>query len=142
MSDSRFYRQLLRLFPSAFRERFEIDMTDAIILPAFDLAGQLRRELARVDAEDVLPRGVHVVKGVETWQVMEGVFKSIFFGAAIGLISCYKGFTCGSGASGVGRACTESFVQSFIAIIVLNFFFAQFLREMYEAIYGIRGAFD
>ena len=88
------------------------------------------------------PYWFHVAKGVETWQVMEGVFKSIFFGAAIGLISCYKGFTCGSGASGVGRACTESFVQSFIAIIILNFFFAQFLRQMYEAIYGIRGAFD
>ena len=64
-------------------------------------------------------------QGVDTWQVMEGVVKSFFFGGAIGLISCYKGFTCGSGASGVGRACTESFVTSFIAIIVLNFFFAQ-----------------
>ena len=31
--------------------------------------------------------------GVDTWQVMEGIFKSIFFGGAIGLISCYKGFT-------------------------------------------------
>ncbi len=88
------------------------------------------------------PYWFYVSQGVDTWQVMEGVFKSIFFGGAIGLISCYKGFTCGSGASGVGRACTESFVQSFIAIIVLNFFFAQFLRQMYESIYGIRGAFD
>lgn len=81
-------------------------------------------------------------KGVDTWQIMEGIFKSIFFGGSIGLISCYKGFTCGSGASGVGRACTESFVTSFITIIVLNFFFAQMLRDMYEAIYGIRGVFD
>jgi phospholipid/cholesterol/gamma-HCH transport system permease protein len=79
--------------------------------------------------------------GVETWQVMEGLWKSVFFGGAIGLIACYKGFTSGAGASGVGRACTESFVASFIAIIVLNFFFAQFLRNVYEAIYGPRGAF-
>ena len=79
--------------------------------------------------------------GVETWQVMEGVFKSIFFGAAIGLVSCYKGFHSGAGASGVGRACTESFVVSFIAIIVLNFFFAELLQSMYVAIYGIRGIF-
>jgi phospholipid/cholesterol/gamma-HCH transport system permease protein len=88
------------------------------------------------------PYWFYVAKGVETWQVMEGVVKSVFFGGAIGLISCYKGFTCGSGASGVGRACTESFVESFIAIIVLNFFFAQFLRQLYESIYGIRGVFD
>src|SRR4051812_19607920 len=88
------------------------------------------------------PYWQHVAQGVETWQVMEGIFKSVFFGGAIGLISCYKGFTCGSGASGVGRACTESFVQSFIAIIVLNFVFAQFLRQLYESIYGVRGMFD
>lgn len=75
-------------------------------------------------------------QGIETWQLMEGIVKSFFFGGAIGLISCWKGFTCGSGASGVGRACTESFVSSFIAIIILNFFFAKLLRDMYETIYG------
>src|SRR3954470_16354659 len=88
-----------------------------------------------------VPYWQYSAQGIETWQVMEGVFKSIFFGGAIGLISCYKGFTCGSGASGVRRACTDSFVTSFLAIIVLNFFFAQFLKEMYESIYGVRGLF-
>src|SRR5688572_27314709 len=68
-------------------------------------------------------------QGIETWQLWEGIIKSFFFGGAIGLISCYKGFTCGSGASGVGRACTESFVASFIAIIILNFFFAKRSEE-------------
>ena len=66
---------------------------------------------------------------------------SVFFGGAIGLISCYKGFTCGAGAQGVGRACTESFVASFIAIIVLNFFFAKVAKDWYQAIYGIRTLF-
>src|SRR3954469_8026756 len=50
-----------------------------------------------------IPNGAYweySARGVETWQVMEGIFKSLFFGAAIGLISCYKGFNCGSGASG------------------------------------------
>lgn len=78
---------------------------------------------------------------VDTWQVMEGLLKSMFFGGAIGLISCYKGFTCGAGAQGVGRACTESFVTSFIAIIVLNLFFAKLAKDWYVAIYGIRGIF-
>ncbi len=75
-------------------------------------------------------------RGVEHWQIFEGIIKSFFFGGAIGLISCYKGFTCGSGASGVGRACTESFVECFIAIIVLNFFFAQVAKDWYTALYG------
>jgi phospholipid/cholesterol/gamma-HCH transport system permease protein len=76
---------------------------------------------------------------VDNWQIFEGLVKATFFGAAIGLISCYKGFTCGAGAQGVGRACTESFVTSFIAIIVLNFFFAKIAKDWYIALYGIRG---
>jgi phospholipid/cholesterol/gamma-HCH transport system permease protein len=87
------------------------------------------------------PFWMYSAQGIETWQVMEGIWKSIFFGGAIGLIACYKGFTCGSGASGVGRACTESFVTSFLAIIVLNFFFAQLLKSWYLTIYGQKSLF-
>jgi phospholipid/cholesterol/gamma-HCH transport system permease protein len=79
--------------------------------------------------------------GVDFWSVGEGVVKSFFFGAAIGLISCYKGFSCRSGASGVGRACTESFVASFIAIIVMNFFFAEVAKEWYLALFGVHSMF-
>ena len=79
--------------------------------------------------------------GVDLWTLNEGLVKSVFFGASIGLISCYKGFTCRAGASGVGRACTESFVASFIAIIVLNFFFAKVAKDWYTALYGIRSIF-
>jgi phospholipid/cholesterol/gamma-HCH transport system permease protein len=79
--------------------------------------------------------------GVEMWQINEGIIKSFFFGAAIALIACYKGFTCGSGASGVGRACTESFVASFISIIVMNFFFAKMAHDWYVALYGNRSLF-
>ena len=44
----------------------------------------------------------------------------MFFGAAIGLVSCWRGFTCAGGASGVGRAATSAFVTSFLAINVIN----------------------
>jgi phospholipid/cholesterol/gamma-HCH transport system permease protein len=50
-----------------------------------------------------------------------GVFKSFFFGAAIALISCHRGFNSRAGAEGVGRAATEAFVYSFIAILFLDF---------------------
>jgi phospholipid/cholesterol/gamma-HCH transport system permease protein len=88
------------------------------------------------------PYWLYSAQGVDTWQIMEGVGKSFFFGGAIGLISCYKGFNSGSGAAGVGRACTESFVASFLTIIVMNFFFAHIFRSAYVAIYGVRGVFD
>lgn len=50
-----------------------------------------------------------------------GVFKSFFFGAAIALISCHRGFNSKAGAEGVGLAATEAFVYSFIAILFLDF---------------------
>lgn len=88
------------------------------------------------------PYWLYSAQTIDTWSVMEGLTKSLFFGGAIGLISCYKGFTCGPGASGVGRACTDSFVTSFLAIIVLNFFFAKLSQDVYKAIYGTAGLFD
>ena len=76
---------------------------------------------------------------VTGWDVCTGLIKSVVFGGAIGLISCYKGFHCQSGAAGVGRATTDAFVTSFLAIIVVNFFLANFLKEMYELIWGTAG---
>ncbi len=73
---------------------------------------------------------------VGNWDVFTGLVKSVFFGLGIGLISCYKGFNCGTGASGVGRAATDSFVVSFITIIVANFFLAKFMNDLYTVIYG------
>jgi phospholipid/cholesterol/gamma-HCH transport system permease protein len=78
---------------------------------------------------------------VDMLQIYEGLIGSIFFGAAIGLISCYKGFNCGSGASGVGRACTESFVISFLSIIIMNFIFADMFKGWEQVIYGATNPF-
>ena len=77
---------------------------------------------------------------VHWWNPMAGILKSFFFGAAIGLVSCWRGFTCGPGASGVGRAATSAFVTSFLAIIALNLVLANFLNELYYAIFptGVR----
>lgn len=76
---------------------------------------------------------------VTSWDVFTGLFKSVFFGLFIGLIACYKGFNCESGAAGVGKAATESFVLGFIAIIVSNFFLAQFLNTLDPLINGYGG---
>ncbi len=59
---------------------------------------------------------------VGNFDLFIGVFKSLFFGAAIGLISCHRGFNCEPGAEGVGRAATRSFVFSFVTILLLDLF--------------------
>lgn len=67
---------------------------------------------------------------VSWFDVLNGLFKSLCFAFAIGLISCYKGFNCKPGAEGVGRATTDSFVTSFMAIIVINLVLAKFLNDL------------
>ena len=76
--------------------------------------------------------------GVELWDIMTGICKGLFFGAAIAVISCYKGFHCRQGAQGVGRACTEAFVGSFISILALNFVFAVVTKAIYNTFWNIR----
>ena len=71
------------------------------------------------------------------WEPATGLIKATFFGLSIGLISCYKGFHCKPGAAGVGRATTESFVSSFLAIIIINLALAEFLRTFGALVLGI-----
>lgn len=52
-----------------------------------------------------------------------GLFKSIFFGMIIALVSCYEGFNVEGGAEGVGQATTRSVVITFISIIIADCFF-------------------
>ena len=76
--------------------------------------------------------------GVELWDVGIGVIKGFFFGGAIAIISCYKGFTCKEGAQGVGQACTEAFVASFISILALDFALAMIFKSIYNTFWSIR----
>ena len=76
--------------------------------------------------------------GVELWDVGIGIIKGFFFGGALALISCYKGFTCREGAQGVGRACTEAFVASFISILALDFALVVIFKAIYNTFWPIK----
>ncbi len=65
------------------------------------------------------------------FDLFTGLFKSVFFGSAIAMVSCYQGFNCSSGAEGVGRASTASFVYSFVMILVLDLFLGIALDKAY-----------
>jgi phospholipid/cholesterol/gamma-HCH transport system permease protein len=68
---------------------------------------------------------------VGAFDVFSGIFKSLFFGAAISLISCHRGFHCAPGAEGVGRAATSAFVVSFVLILALDLLLGIFLDALY-----------
>ncbi len=74
-------------------------------------------------------------KFVSNFDLSVGLIKSVFFGSAIAMISCYQGFNCKPGAEGVGRASTASFVYSFVAILVLDLFLGIFLDSIYFTFY-------
>ncbi len=73
----------------------------------------------------------HAEDCVRVFDIFGGVFKSLFFGAAISLISCYHGFHCDPGAEGVGRAATTAFVFSFVVILMLDVVLAIGLEAVY-----------
>ncbi len=77
---------------------------------------------------------------IDMYTINSGLIKSLFFGSAIASISCYKGFNCGAGAQGVGKACTDSFVASFVIILVMNFFLAMTMNAIYGMLWPWQGS--
>lgn len=55
------------------------------------------------------------------------VIKAFCFAGAIGLISCYRGYTTQQGAAGVGRSTTGAVVTSSVVILLLDLLLAQLL---------------
>src|SRR5262245_60042177 len=68
---------------------------------------------------------------VQAFDLFSGIWKSVFFGAAIALVSCYRGFHCAPGAEGVGRAATSAFVWSFVLILAIDLFLGKFMYSAY-----------
>jgi len=63
--------------------------------------------------------------------LMPATIKSIFFGMAIGLVGCYKGYYCKKGTAGVGIAANTAvvftsmllFLIDFVAVFISDIFF-------------------
>lgn len=72
---------------------------------------------------------------VSTFDLFVGLFKSVFFGAAIAMVSCYQGFLCTAGAESVGRASTAAFVYSFVLILMLDLFLGIALDSIYFTLF-------
>ena len=53
--------------------------------------------------------------------VVNGLIKSVFFGAILTSVGCYKGFFTRGGAEGVGRSTTSAVVISYVTILVSDF---------------------
>ncbi|MFO0904727.1 MAG: ABC transporter permease [Pirellulales bacterium] len=72
---------------------------------------------------------------VGNFDLFSGVFKSLFFGATIALVGCYRGFHCTAGAEGVGRAATAAFVISFVLILFIDLILGIILESIHSRLW-------
>jgi phospholipid/cholesterol/gamma-HCH transport system permease protein len=62
---------------------------------------------------------------------LPAVVKTFFFGAAIGFIGCYKGYTAGRGTESVGKAATSAVVLSSLFVIIIDLIAVQITDVLY-----------
>ncbi len=72
-----------------------------------------------------------VFDAMEFGDLIPATLKTFFFGFAIGLVGCYKGYNCSKGTAGVGLAANSAvvftsvllFIIDFVAVFVTNIFY-------------------
>jgi len=71
--------------------------------------------------------------GAKIEDIVSGMIKPVFFGAIIGLISCYKGLSTKGGTAGVGQSTTQAVVASSINVIIADFFLSKLLQTLFNS---------
>lgn len=61
-----------------------------------------------------------VFNTLEYSDILPAFFKTFFFGFAVGIIGCYKGYNSRKGTEGVGRSANSAVVLSSIAVFVID----------------------
>ena len=77
----------------------------------------------------------HTRAFVKPWDIFVGLGKAVVFGGVLSLVACHRGFHSRPGAEGVGRAATQAFVISFVAIIVIDFVLTMLTNTVYEVLW-------
>lgn len=57
--------------------------------------------------------------------VLPSIIKSFFFGFAIGIVGCFKGFTTKNGTEGVGKAANSAVVAATFVVFIIDLMAAQ-----------------
>jgi len=65
----------------------------------------------------------HTRELVVPGDILHGLAKSLVFGAAVAVITCWRGFSASGGAKGVGDGTTRAVVMSSISVLVMDYAF-------------------
>ncbi|MBU3713728.1 MAG: ABC transporter permease [Ferruginibacter sp.] len=63
---------------------------------------------------------IQVFESLDFYDVIPAFIKTYFFGFAVGLIGCYKGYFSSKGTEGVGRSANSAVVVSSILIFIID----------------------
>lgn len=62
-----------------------------------------------------------VFDALEFGDILPATIKSFFFGLAIGLVGCFKGYYCKKGTEGVGKAANSAVVFTSLLLFIIDF---------------------
>jgi phospholipid/cholesterol/gamma-HCH transport system permease protein len=71
-----------------------------------------------------------VFDSLEFQDVLPATIKTFFFGFAIGLVGCFKGYYCKTGTAGVGIAANSAVVVSSMLLFIIDFM-AVFITDIF-----------
>src|SRR5690606_36942852 len=71
-----------------------------------------------------------VFESLEFGDIIPATIKSFFFGLAIGIVGCFKGYYCGKGTAGVGRAANSAVVFTSLLLFIIDFI-AVFVADIF-----------
>lgn len=71
-----------------------------------------------------------VFNALEFGDIIPATIKTYFFGFAIGLVGCFKGYNCKKGTVGVGQAANSAVVFSSMLLFVIDFI-AVFITDIF-----------
>lgn len=91
-----------------------------IIGDAISLFGSALVENLKADVSFTLYFS-QVFEAITFGDIIPATIKSFFFGFAIGLIGCYKGYNCGKGTVGVGEASNAAVVYTSMLVFIIDF---------------------
>ncbi|EDP70443.1 ABC transporter, permease [Flavobacteriales bacterium ALC-1] len=100
-----------------------------IIGDAVALLGSYLVESVKGDVSFVLYFN-QVFDALKFGDIMPATIKSFFFGLAIGIVGCYKGYYCKKGTAGVGKAANTAVVFTSLLLFIIDFI-AVFVTDIF-----------
>ena len=71
-----------------------------------------------------------VFEALEFGDIIPATIKTFFFGLAIGIVGCFKGYYCEKGTAGVGRAANSAVVFTSLLLFIIDFI-AVFVTDIF-----------